>query len=123
MIEFINVKKEFSGVKALDNVTFTIPSSCIFGIVGKSGAGKSTLLRTINRLENIDAGQILIDGVDVTKLDGKALRLLRKNIGMIFQHFSLLETKDVFHNIALPLQTSGYKKEQIKEKVNSPLLD
>lgn len=117
MIEFINVKKEFSGVKALDNVTFTIPSSCIFGIVGKSGAGKSTLLRTINRLENIDAGQILIDGVDVTKLDGKALRLLRKNIGMIFQHFSLLETKDVFHNIALPLQTSGYKKEQIKERV------
>ena len=117
MIEFINVKKEFSGVKALDDVTFTIPSSCIFGIVGKSGAGKSTLLRTINRLENIDAGQILIDGVDVTKLDGKALRLLRKNIGMIFQHFSLLETKDVFHNIALPLQTSGYKKEQIKERV------
>ena len=117
MIEFINVKKEFSGVKALDNVTFTIPSSCIFGIVGKSGAGKSTLLRTINRLENIDAGQILIDGVDVTKLDGKALRLLRKNIGMIFQHFSLLETKNVFHNIALPLQTSGYKKEKIKERV------
>ena len=117
MIEFINVKKEFSGVKALDNVTFTIPSSCVFGIVGKSGAGKSTLLRTINRLENIDAGQILIDGVDVTKLDGKALRLLRKNIGMIFQHFSLLETKDVFHNIALPLQTNGYKKEQIKERV------
>ena len=117
MIEFINVKKEFSGVKALENVTFTIPSSCVFGIVGKSGAGKSTLLRTINRLENIDAGQILIDGVDVTKLDGKALRLLRKNIGMIFQHFSLLETKDVFHNIALPLQTNGYKKEQIKERV------
>ena len=117
MIEFINVKKEFSGVKALNDVTFTIPSSCIFGIVGKSGAGKSTLLRTINRLENIDEGKILIDGVDVTKLEGKSLRLLRKNIGMIFQHFSLLETKNVFHNIALPLQTNGYKKEQIKERV------
>lgn len=117
MIEFINVKKEFSGVKALNDVTFTIPSSCIFGIVGKSGAGKSTLLRTINRLENVDDGSILIDGVDVTKLEGKSLRLLRKNIGMIFQHFSLLETKNVFHNIALPLQTNGYKKEQIKERV------
>ena len=117
MIEFINVKKEFSNIKALNDVTFTIPSSCIFGIVGKSGAGKSTLLRTINRLENVDEGNIIIDGVDITKLEGKSLRLLRKDIGMIFQHFSLLETKNVFNNIALPLQTNGYKKEQIKERV------
>ncbi len=117
MIEFINVKKEFSNIKALNDVTFTIPSSCIFGIVGKSGAGKSTLLRTINRLENVDEGNIIIDGVDITKLEGKSLRLLRKDIGMIFQHFSLLETKNVFNNIALPLQTNGYKKDQIKERV------
>ena len=70
MIEFKNVTKNFDGLLALNNVSFTIPSACIFGIVGKSGAGKSTLLRTINRLEEIDEGQILIDGVDITSLKG-----------------------------------------------------
>lgn len=117
MIEFINVKKEFSGVKALDNVTFTIPSSCVFGIVGKSGAGKSTLLRTINKLEEIDDGRILIDGVDITSLNGKELLKVRRNIGMIFQSFSLMQTKTVFKNIALPLETYGYSKNEIKNRV------
>lgn len=117
MIEFINVKKEFNGVKALNNVTFTIPSSCVFGIVGKSGAGKSTLLRTINRLEEIDNGKILIDGVDVTALKGKELLKVRKNIGMIFQNFSLMQTKTVYKNIALPLETYGYSKSEIKNRV------
>ena len=117
MIEFINVKKEFNGVKALNNVTFTIPSSCVFGIVGKSGAGKSTLLRTINRLEEIDNGKILIDGVDVTALKGKELLKVRKNIGMIFQNFSLMQTKTVYKNIALPLETYGYSKNEIKNRV------
>ncbi len=117
MIEFINVKKYFSGVKALDNVTFTIPSSCVFGIVGKSGAGKSTLLRTINKLEEIDGGQILIDGVDITSLKGKELLKVRRNIGMIFQSFSLMQTKTVFKNIALPLETYGYSKNEIKNRV------
>lgn len=117
MIEFINVKKEFSGVKALDDVTFTIPSSCVFGIVGKSGAGKSTLLRTINRLEEIDGGQILIDGVDITSLKGKDLLKMRRNIGMIFQSFSLMQTKTVYKNIALPLETYGYSKDEIKNRV------
>lgn len=117
MIEFINVVKEFSGVKALDDVTFTIPSSCIFGIVGKSGAGKSTLLRTINKLEEIDGGQILIDGVDITTLSGKELLKTRRNIGMIFQSFSLMQTKTVYKNIALPLETYGYSKHEIKNRV------
>lgn len=117
MIEFINVVKEFSGVKALDDVTFTIPSSCVFGIVGKSGAGKSTLLRTINKLEEIDGGQILIDGVDITTLSGKELLKIRRNIGMIFQSFSLMQTKTVFKNIALPLETYGYSKNEIKNRV------
>ncbi len=117
MIEFINVVKEFSGVKALDDVTFTIPSSCVFGIVGKSGAGKSTLLRTINKLEEIDGGQILIDGVDITTLSGKELLKTRRNIGMIFQSFSLMQTKTVYKNIALPLETYGYSKNEIKNRV------
>ncbi len=117
MIEFINVTKKFDNFYALKDVTLTIPSSCVFGIVGKSGAGKSTLLRTINRLEEIESGQIIIDGVDITSLKGKELLKTRRNIGMIFQHFSLLQTKTVFKNISLPLEAYGYSKSYIKERV------
>ena len=117
MIEFINVTKRFDDLAALDNINLVIPSSCVFGIVGKSGAGKSTLLRTINRLEEIDKGKILIDGVNITSLYGNELLKMRKNIGMIFQHFSLMQTKTVYKNIALPLEAHGYSKEDIKKRV------
>ena len=111
MIEFINVTKHFDDLAALDNINLVIPSSCVFGIIGKSGAGKSTLLRTINRLEEIDKGKILIDGVNITSLSENELLKMRKNIGMIFQHFSLMQTKTVYKNIALPLEAHGYSKE------------
>lgn len=117
MIEFKNVCKQYSNLKALDKINLTIPSSSIFGIVGKSGAGKSTLLRTINQLELIDSGTILVDGVDIATLKGKSLRIFRKKVAMIFQHFSLMQTKTIYKNIALPLECSGYKKNDIKEKV------
>lgn len=117
MIEFKNVTKVFEGLVALNDITLTIPSSCVFGIVGKSGAGKSTLLRTINRLEDIDSGEIIIDGEDITNFKGSKLLEMRKNIGMIFQSFALLQTKNVFKNIALPLEAHGYSKSYIKERV------
>lgn len=117
MIEFINVTKHFDDLAALDNINLVIPSSCVFGIIGKSGAGKSTLLRTINRLEEIDKGKILIDGVNITSLSENELLKMRKNIGMIFQHFSLMQTKTVYKNIALPLEAHGYSKEDIKKRV------
>ena len=72
----------------------------IFGIIGHSGAGKSTILRCINRLESFDSGSIYVNGQDVANLDEKSLRNLRKDLGMIFQHFSLLERKTVFENVA-----------------------
>ncbi len=116
-IEFKNVTKKFGDLIALNNVSLSIYEGEIFGIVGQSGAGKSTLLRTINRLEEIDEGEVLVDGKDVLKFDSKELKEFRKNCGMIFQHFSLMETKNVFQNIALPLECNHFKKDYIERRV------
>lgn len=116
-IEFKNVYKKYGALTALNNVNLQIYEGEIFGIVGQSGAGKSTLLRTINRLEEIESGEVLVDGVNVVDLNSKQLREYRKNCGMIFQHFSLMETKNVYQNIALPLQCNHYKKEEISKRV------
>lgn len=117
MIEFKNVLKKYSKLTALENISFTINDGEIFGIVGQSGAGKSTLLRTINKLEEIDGGNIIVDGIDVNQIKGKELRMYRKNVAMIFQHFSLLETQNVFENVALPLKCNKVKKDEIKKRV------
>lgn len=78
MIEFKKVYKSYNDVEALKDISLSIRDGEIFGLVGKSGAGKSTLLRTINQLEKIDSGDILIDGKSVCSLKGKELRLIRK---------------------------------------------
>ncbi|WP_368347043.1 methionine ABC transporter ATP-binding protein [Peptostreptococcus anaerobius] len=122
MIEIRNVNKYFGDTQVLKDINITIKDGEIFGIIGHSGAGKSTLLRCINRLENFSSGQVLIDGTDVGKLNENDLRDLRKNLGMIFQHFSLLERRTVFENVALPMECFGYSKDQIKTRVEE-LLD
>lgn len=122
LIEIRNVNKYFGDTQVLKDMNITIKDGEIFGIIGHSGAGKSTLLRCINRLEDFSSGQVLIDGTDVGKLNENDLRDLRKNLGMIFQHFSLLERRTVFENVALPMECFGYSKDQIKTRVEE-LLD
>ncbi|AYV34164.1 methionine ABC transporter ATP-binding protein [Erysipelothrix rhusiopathiae] len=113
MIEFKNVSKHYQGknktFKALDNVSFEIKQSEIFGIIGESGAGKSTALRLINGLELPDEGAVFIDGTDLKSLSSNALRSLRKEIGVVFQNFNLLGNRTVFDNIALPLRLAKNK--------------
>jgi len=121
LIEIKNVNKYFGDTQVLKDINITIKDGEIFGIIGHSGAGKSTLLRCINRLENFSSGQVLIDGTDVGKLNENDLRDLRKNLGMIFQHFSLLERRTVFENVALPMECFGYSKDQIKTRVEELL--
>lgn len=121
MIVFANITKKYNDLVALENIQLTIEDGEIFGLVGQSGAGKSTLLRTINRLEEVESGKILVDGVDVGSLKGKELREYRKNVAMIFQHFSLLETQTVYQNIALPLKCAHYKKPEIEKRVTELL--
>lgn len=121
MIELIEVQKYYhtkqGSIPALKNINLKIKSSEICVILGKSGAGKSTLLRCINLLERPHSGQVIVDGVSLTQLDTKKLRQARKNIGMIFQHFNLLNSSTVYENISLPLECSGVSKDQIKERV------
>lgn len=106
MIELTNISKVYDTpagpFQAIDDVTLSIGSGDIFGIIGESGAGKSTLVRCINLLEQPTSGSVVIDGHDVTKLRGRDLRELRADIGMIFQRFSLFEQRTVLDNVIFP---------------------
>lgn len=92
---------------ALKNVTLEVHAGDIFGLIGKSGAGKSTLLRLINLLERPDSGSVTVDGRELTRMNKRDLRDARQNIGMIFQHFNLLQNASVFDNVAFPLKIHG----------------
>jgi D-methionine transport system ATP-binding protein len=120
LIELRNVSKIYPGsppVEALKEVSLHIEKGEIFGVVGVSGAGKSSLIRSVNLLEKPTTGEVVVDGVSLASLSPEGLRDARRKIGMIFQQFNLLESKTVFHNVALPLYLSGKKKKDVEEKV------
>ncbi|XME01062.1 methionine ABC transporter ATP-binding protein [Lachnospiraceae bacterium C1.1] len=119
MIKIENVRKSFKKTEVLRDISIDIDDGEIFGIIGQSGAGKSTLLRCINGLESYDGGNISVDGQKVDIKDKKALRLLQKRMGMIFQGFNLLERLDVYQNVALPMKFWGIKTNtpEAKEKI------
>lgn len=125
MIKISNLSKEYNTpygkVSALKNINLEVEKGDIFGIIGFSGAGKSTLIRCINRLEEPDSGEIVVDGVDLTKLNKKSLNKARKKIGMIFQQFNLLDSRTVYQNIAFPLELEGINKKEIKQRVEEIL--
>lgn len=108
-------------LKALDDVSLKVESGQIYGVIGLSGAGKSTLIRCINLLEAPSSGQVIIDGLVVNKLKGKALNAFRKNIGMIFQNFNLMSSRNVSENVALALELKGLKKKERQVKVREVL--
>ncbi len=114
MIQLVDLTKTYpspSGdIVALENIDLTVPDGSIFGIIGLSGAGKSTLVRCINLLERPTSGQVLIDGEDVTKANKKRLSDIRRNIGMIFQSFNLLEQRTVEANVMFPLELTRHSK-------------
>ena len=125
MIKFSKVEKTYASpagpVPALKGIDLEIAKGEIFGIIGVSGAGKSTLVRCINMLERPTGGKVIVDGQDMTALSDSELRVARKDIGMIFQHFNLLSSATVYENIAFPLKLAGKSDSEIKEKVE-PLL-
>lgn len=125
IIELKNITKTFENAgekfNAVDNVNISIKRGEIYGIIGFSGAGKSTLVRCINLLGRPTSGQVIVNGRELTNLSQKELRVERKKIGMIFQHFNLLKSRTVFENVAFPLKGCGLSKAQIAKKVKSLL--
>ena len=125
IISFENLSKRYEKkgqiFVALDNVTFKVNKGDVYGLIGFSGAGKSTLLRIVNALETPTEGKVFVKGVDLTSLKESKLREIRKDIGMIFQEFNLLETKTVFDNIAIPLVLRHDNKQKIKARVEELL--
>ncbi len=125
MINLIDIEKiyETKGkpFHVLHAINLKINKGEIFGIVGQSGAGKSTLIRCVNLLEKPTQGQVWIDEQEITHLKSKALRLVRRQIGMIFQQFNLLSSKTVYENIALPLKFMHVSQRIAHEKILSLL--
>jgi D-methionine transport system ATP-binding protein len=125
MIELRGLNKSYKihnrTFHALKNINLHIQRGEIFGVLGKSGAGKSTLLRSVNLLERPTSGQVVVNGVDLTRLSLAQLREHRHKIGVVFQHYNLLESRSVFGNIALPLEILGKTGSEIQKKVNELL--
>lgn len=117
MIKIENINKSFDHKNVLNNVTLDIPKGCIYGIIGYSGAGKSTLVRIINALETPDSGKVFIDDIDLYSLNEKKIRNEKKKIGMIFQHFYLLNSKTVYDNIAVALKLNKTGKTETERRV------
>ncbi|MFC3072048.1 methionine ABC transporter ATP-binding protein [Shinella pollutisoli] len=126
MVAFEGVTKHFgegeTAFTALDGVDMAVGRGAITGIIGRSGAGKSTLIRLVNGLEKASSGRVTVDGTEVGGLSDTGLRGLRREVGMIFQHFNLLSSRTAFDNIALPLEIAGLDRAAIAAKVG-PLLD
>ena len=122
MIEIKNLNKTFKTevgtVEALKNINFTVEDGEIYGIIGMSGAGKSTLVRCINMIEKPTSGEVLIDDIDLTKLQDWQLRKIRRDVTMIFQSFNLLMQKNVRENVELPLKFAGVNRSREKLSMN-----
>ena len=122
MIKIENLKKFYGATQIIDDVSLNVEKGEIFAIVGHSGAGKSTLLRCINGLEDYQSGSLKVFDKEISALKDRELRELRRDVGMIFQHFALMARKTTFENVATPLKFWGYSDGEIKKRV-SELLD
>jgi len=112
MIEVNGLEKRFGDKVVLKDISFSIAKGEVFGIVGHSGAGKSTLLRCFNALEDYQQGSIRVMGKEVKELDRHGRKRLRRDMGMIFQTFNLMNSKNVFDNVVFPLEVWGTPKEK-----------
>jgi len=126
VIQLKNLSKTFSTragkITALQKINLHIHPGEIFGVIGQSGAGKSTLIRCVNLLERPDEGEILIKNKNILKFSSSELCKLRHHMGMIFQHFNLLSSRNVYDNIALPLELLNYSSQEIKKTIE-PLIE
>ena len=105
------VQAETAHVVGLHDVSFSVSKGEIFVVMGLSGSGKSTAIRTVNKLHDITAGTVMVDGTDVQRLEGSSLQLFRRqNMGMVFQHFALFPHRNVIDNVSYGLKVQGVDK-------------
>lgn len=121
MIQIYNVSKSFGTNIALTEIALKIHKGDFVFITGPSGAGKTTLLRLIFGSERPTSGQILINGINLTRIKRHSLDLLRRKIGFVFQDFKLLNNRTVFQNVALALEVTGERPTTIRKKTNQAL--
>ena len=125
MITLQNISKTYATeggpLHAVSSVSLQVEQGDIYGLIGFSGAGKSTLLRTINLLERPEEGAVVVDGEDLTKLSIRELRRKRLSIGMIFQHFNLLNNLSVYDNVSFPLEIAKMPKAERRSRIETCL--
>lgn len=121
MIKIEKLTKFYGDTQILFDVNLEVKKGEIFAIVGHSGAGKSTLLRCINGLESYQGGSLKVFDKEIKNLDETQQRHLRRDVGMIFQHFALMARKNVFENVATPLKFWGYKSDETEKRVRELL--
>lgn len=121
MIQIDKLEKSYGDFSVLRDISLRIEEGDVFGIVGHSGAGKSTLLRCMNGLEGYDAGSVRVMGGEVRDLQAEGLKALRRDMGMIFQNFNLMSRKNVWQNIAFPLEVWKVPKNQVEQRVDELL--
>jgi cell division transport system ATP-binding protein len=121
IIRIFHVHKNYGSKKALININLNVSKNEFLFITGPSGAGKSTLLKLLYLGEPVSEGQILIDGMNLSRIPRKRIPLLRRKLGIIFQDYKLIPTKTVFDNVALVLEAMGKKRRFVQKKVNSVL--
>lgn len=117
MIEFIDVRKEYDDVIALDNVSFRINDGEFVFIVGHSGAGKTTMTRVLLRQEKVSSGAIMVNGSDITRLSERDVPYYRRRLGMVFQDFRLFQDKTAYENVAFAMRVVGTPGSEIKRRV------
>lgn len=121
MIKIKQVNKSYGKVKVLHDINLEVPESHVYAVIGPSGAGKSTLIRTINALETIQSGEIIVDGISVHDKTTN-INQLRSNIGFVFQSFNLYPHLTAVENVTIaPIQVKKVPKEQAEEKAKELL--
>jgi cell division transport system ATP-binding protein len=121
IIRMFHVHKNYGAKKALSNITLDILKNELLFISGPSGAGKTTLLKLLYLGEQVSEGQVLIEGVNLSRISHDRIPFLRRKFGIIFQDYKLIPTKTVFDNVAIVLEATGKKRRFIEKKVKSIL--
>ncbi|KPA11087.1 Cell division ATP-binding protein ftsE [Candidatus Magnetomorum sp. HK-1] len=121
IIQMYHVYKQFGDKNVICDVTMNVENNEFLFISGPSGAGKSTMLKLLYAGERLSKGQIIVDGLNIVRMNRRNVHLLRRRIGIIFQDFKLISTRTVFDNVALVLETQGLPRRMIEQKVNATL--